>query len=381
MKNILLLILCFGFVQVMGQNLTFEIDVVDDNGSDPTVATSTVFVYVTNIPGPTENIGSSGTSIYYNSAETTPGVPDYSPLTNLGWNISGATNQGSVPASAPASAGGITIDSRYDVGIADFNFAGTNINQGQRILLFTIPFDNTPGTATGVDAGGTIHLGDASDNGSLAYTDGTFALNFPVSVSGNRSQALPITVSQFTAEKLSERSAKLFWETTSEINSDYFIVQRSTDTDNWESLGRVEATGTPTSTQSYEFVDNTIPSTLRSDDNIFFYRLAMVDLDEQYELSEIRTLSFKGNSGVINVYPNPTAQNIIVDLTSIEGQSKIQLIDIQGRLIFEQKVTDEHNDIPVLNLRDMGLDNGTYLVRITDYSTSQVHTKKILFID
>jgi hypothetical protein len=143
----------------------------------------------------------------------------------------------------------------------------------------------------------------------------------------------------------------------------------------------VDAIGTPTSTQSYEFIDNTIPSTLRSDENVFFYRLVKVDLDERFDFSEIRTLSFEGTSGIINIYPNPTAQNLIVDLTSVEGNSKIQLVDIQGRLIFEQKVTDEYNDIPVLNLRDMGLDNGTYLIRITEDSNRKVHTKKFLFID
>jgi hypothetical protein len=78
MKNIFLLILCLGFIQVMGQNLSFEIDVVDDNGSDPAVSTSTVFVYVTNISGYRKY--RSSTLILY-SAKLTPGS-HYTP-TNL----------------------------------------------------------------------------------------------------------------------------------------------------------------------------------------------------------------------------------------------------------------------------------------------------------
>jgi hypothetical protein len=277
--------------------------------------------------------------------------------------------------------GGITVNPSdptleyQGFGIISFFPSSETWNDGVWYDIFSIPFDAPNDSPSDV---ATI-VPDGVLGGSQPNISPNGIPNL-MTISG-AGASLPITVSQFTAEKINERSARLFWETTSEVNSDYFIIQRSTDTENWESLGRVDAIGTPTSTQSYEFIDNTIPTTLRSEDNIFFYRLAMVDLDEQYELSAIRTLSFEGTSGIINIYPNPTAQNLIVDLTSVEGNSKIQLIDIQGRLIFEQKVTDEYNDIPVLNLRDMGLDNGTYLIRITEDSNRKVHTKKFLFID
>jgi hypothetical protein len=344
-KSIITILIGFLTIQIgISQDINFYITTEVVAGSD---VLRKARVFATNNGAGLETIGAATLRVYYTSSETT--FTTYNDV-NLGGFFNANDQIGSIPAASNPD--------RY-VDVNGFTF-GIPVNPGSDVELFNLDFTNTS-VSTDVNLNFAV-LAESTDAPGLVEYSSTVGGPFNVIVINGKSQTLPISLSQFTAEKINERSARLFWETTSEVNSDYFIIQRSTDTENWESLGRVDAIGTPTSTQSYEFIDNTIPTTLRSEDNIFFYRLAMVDLDEQYELSAIRTLSFEGTSGIINIYPNPTAQNLIVDLTSVEGNSKIQLIDIQGRLIFEQKVTDEYNDIPVLNLRDMGLDNGTYLI-------------------
>lgn len=338
MKNILTIILAISLSSAFAQTLTLRVQLDDANNS--------LELILNNI---------DGTSLNYNQISTISGQ-----FTVGSGNITGATSDYNV---TPNGSGWVQS------GVLDV--AGSFPANTETVLAV---FSLAPGSY------------QASD---FEINDAVFPPPFraSITVDGNdffpivSSTTLPITISQFTATKLTERSAKLFWETSLEINSDYFIIQRSSDAHNWENIGSVDAAGNSTIAQSYDFIDSTIPTTLREDNSTYFYRLAMVDLDERFDLSEIRTVAFDPNVSAINVYPNPTAQNIIIDLTSIEGASTVQLIDITGKLIYEQKVTDEYNSIPVLNLQQMGLDNGTYLVRITETLSKQVHTKKVLFID
>lgn len=69
------------------------------------------------------------------------------------------------------------------------------------------------------------------------------------------------------------------WETASEINSDYFSVERSTDGINFTTIGNVFASGNSTWPVNYEFIDrSTTPGKL-------YYRLNQVDYDGTAHLS------------------------------------------------------------------------------------------------
>ncbi|NOS55365.1 MAG: hypothetical protein HOP37_03805 [Cyclobacteriaceae bacterium] len=61
------------------------------------------------------------------------------------------------------------------------------------------------------------------------------------------------------------------WTTASELNADFFEVQRSKEGVEYESIGKVKAFGTTTLTQRYSFAD-TNPF-----DGVSYYRLRQVD--------------------------------------------------------------------------------------------------------
>ena len=197
----------------------------------------------------------------------------------------------------------------------------------------------------------------------------------------NLSVTLPITITTFTATKLSEQSVKLAWETSQEINSDKFYIRRSTDRSNWDYIGSVKAAGNSNTPQQYSFVDNHIPRNLRSQTDRYFYQLVAVDFDEKYDFSEIRTVTFDGQGVDITVYPNPTVQELVVDLGANIINANIDILDIQGKLVYSQKVDETYNSVPVIDLREQGLATGTYIIRIQDLDTKDLHTKKVLLID
>ncbi|WP_146202213.1 hypothetical protein [Dyadobacter jejuensis] len=119
-------------------------------------------------------------------------------------------------------------------------------------------------------------------------------------VSGNRmkrlkSVPLPVTLISFTATKVSggaERStALLIWQTSSEVNSDRFDIERSQDGKKWSSIGNVAAGGDKSSNTNYSFIDKT-PTYDRTRPGENLYRLKMIDKDGTFAYSRIQSLDF-----------------------------------------------------------------------------------------
>lgn len=71
---------------------------------------------------------------------------------------------------------------------------------------------------------------------------------------------------------------------------------------------------------------------------------------------------------MIRVYPNPTSS--ILNLDGLEATDKIQLLDLQGKLVLSGKQQAHSLDIS-------SLENGVYLLRITR-DGKHIQTVKIL---
>ncbi|MBK7633184.1 MAG: hypothetical protein IPJ13_02035 [Saprospiraceae bacterium] len=178
------------------------------------------------------------------------------------------------------------------------------------------------------------HLGLVSSQIVVYCNGNTVSTTLSVSNSGlvlgtDLSVLLPIVLSKFNALKLNEISSKLNWTTSSEINSDYFGIERSMDGNNWETIGRVTAAGNSSKELAYEFIDDNLPL-IRTKEQVFYYRLRMTDLDGQYKYSDVRGVNFgKLSTGVVTIYPNPTVEHINVDLSGMDlDAGKVELFCI-----------------------------------------------------
>lgn len=87
---------------------------------------------------------------------------------------------------------------------------------------------------------------------------------------------LPIDLIQFSAEAGSSSNI-LTWETASETNNDYFLIERSTDAFSFEKIGTVDGAGTTSSMQAYRWED------FDSCEGVIYYRLTQVDYDGIFE--------------------------------------------------------------------------------------------------
>ncbi|PSR05858.1 MAG: hypothetical protein BRD49_03520 [Bacteroidetes bacterium SW_10_40_5] len=77
---------------------------------------------------------------------------------------------------------------------------------------------------------------------------------FPFGSGSSTSNPLPVELTDFTGQKI-EGQVKLIWQTASEQNASHFIVQRSTNEDQFEKIGRVNAQGTTTDPTQYRLLD------------------------------------------------------------------------------------------------------------------------------
>lgn len=179
----------------------------------------------------------------------------------------------------------------------------TSINSGSRTVTFDVDFESGTG---------------------FFFTLGSIEFD-----------ALPIELLSFTANSL-ENEILLRWSTASESNNSHFVIERSTNSEIFESIGIVQGAGNSSELKNYYFND---PNPYSGDN---YYRIRQVDFSGTYDFSEIVSVPFEQVDKLeLNIYPNPVGQNEILRL-AISGISDrsgtITLYNSQGQLLVEKEI-------------------------------------------
>jgi hypothetical protein len=145
----------------------------------------------------------------------------------------------------------------------------------------------TGGIITSTGGGGSNNLIEICNNVVWKTSCGT--LNGPLSMPAFDCDGLPVTLVSFTA-KTSNHNCVLHWTTATELNNDYFSIEKSTDGKNFTEAGRMNGAGNSTSFKYYTFTDANPLST-----RISYYRLRQVDYNGADAVSKTLPVSFSGN--------------------------------------------------------------------------------------
>jgi len=143
----------------------------------------------------------------------------------------------------------------------------------------------------------TIH------DGSANYSVGAYYFFDDVRV--ETANPLPIELVNFDAFS-EETVVRTEWLTSSEINNDYFTVERSIDLENWEVIGTLDGAGNSTEEQSYELID------YRPVTGVSYYRLKQTDFDGKETYSDTRSVQRSNYSEPV-IHPVPTWSSITVE--------------------------------------------------------------------
>ncbi len=240
------------------------------------------------------------------------------------------------------------------------NIQATTINNAHYIahLFSNLPYGSV----------GTI---DGKNYVEVAW-DGFSGGGIAIRVSPTR-EVLPVTLVQFTGT-LVEDKVYLNWETASELNNDYFVVERSRDALNWESIGTVKGNGTTSTPHYYSLID------YKPNSGINYYRLKQVDFDGTYAHSKIIQVDLVTTDitpGFLQVYPNPTDGVVNATILSIADQHvNIRILDITGRVMGD-KDASLGKGLNNIKLNLSSFPAATYIISFTD-SEGIEHNVKVV---
>jgi serine protease AprX len=166
-------------------------------------------------------------------------------------------------------------------------------------------------------------------------TTSMWAANWPNNVYGDgridalaavNAAVLPIKLKEFRG-LVKENSNQLFWITELEVNSDYFLLEKSTDGVNFSSVGKILTKGRGLGEERYDFTDKIIEKSIN------YYRLKQVDKDGTFEYSNIIVLK-NVKTQTVKIGPNPTKGFFSVDLESEQDDIlDLKIINISGQMI------------------------------------------------
>ena len=183
---------------------------------------------------------------------------------------------------------------------------------------------------------------------------------------------LPISLILFDALLNDDNMVDLNWITETELNNDYFEIQRSADAKSWETIGAKDGQGNSNSTVKYEFKDT---NPLKE---ISYYRLKQVDFDGKQTYSKAVTINRSDDQQISNVHPNPTTGAINFDITTrSKSNIDISVINYTGDVIYEKEQSVDKGRTP-LNIDLSNIPNGVYLLKVNIEKNGKTLIYKII---
>jgi hypothetical protein len=142
--------------------------------------------------------------------------------------------------------------------------------------------------------------------------------------------ALPISLLSFEGNCV-DQFVILNWSTASEMNNDYFSIERSPDGEIWQTIGKVTAAGNSSSQINYTLTDI---SPLKT---ISYYRLKQTDFNGNYKYEDIIRIApcNNGENKKITIYPNPSNGKFETYFTGDFGIINfIEVFNALGQIIY-----------------------------------------------
>lgn len=210
---------------------------------------------------------------------------------------------------------------------------GTITSRKANLLIERIPGSSSDNTGNPTTYSGTPQTINPSDADIVwNSTAGRWEVNFDVSgFSGffvkTTSGILPLDLLNFNGRR-SNDIIKLQWQTAHEVNTRSFIIERSTDGNNFIGIAIIAAKSN--GNNSYGYND------FFSLSNPVYYRLKMTDLDDRFTYSNIiRVTGDQNREGPsLAVYPNLVKANTPITIKSNAALgSKAWFTDICGRTL------------------------------------------------
>jgi hypothetical protein len=181
---------------------------------------------------------------------------------------------------------------------------------------------------------------------------------------------LPIELISFDAI-MNEKNVDITWTTASEINNDYYTIEKSKDGIHFETLSVIDAAGNSSFLINYKDID------ANPFDGISYYRLKQTDLNGTFTYSKIVAVNYSLSDDGLSIFPNPTDGKININIKDLEGKEVLVIIrDMTGKECFSKVIISQEDQKLIATDSEHKLASGTYI--ITASSSNKLYSKKII---
>lgn len=176
--------------------------------------------------------------------------------------------------------------------------------------------------------------------------------NFGTWAVARQDAPLPIELISFNAQVVKNKEVLCDWLTASEINNDYFTLERSRNNYNFEFVAQIDGAGNSTLLNTYSFTDKNPYS------GVSYYRLKQTDFDGSLSYSKSVAVNFSKDN-TFNVYPSLTSGILYITFSNVSSDSEVFITDLQGRLLISKPISRNIHKVEV-NIESFA--SGTYFV-------------------
>jgi hypothetical protein len=185
---------------------------------------------------------------------------------------------------------------------------------------------------------------------------------------------LPVEFVGFNIASLGDNKISINWKTATEINTDHFEVEKSTDGRAFSMLTKVNASGNSQIVKTYSVTD-----LLNNTSDLFYYRIKSIDKDGAAQYSNVQTVSAKTKGTYVNnVYPNPAkiGQDLNVEVVTDKDQvASFTLINTQGKIVSskEKSITQGLNRVGLKLSNFLTAGNYYMVVKVGNEPNKQIN--------
>ena len=277
----------------------------------------------------------------------------------------------------------LNISGKITLGSVNINNNGTLtiLGTGELSILGDLTAEN--GTHIDIDFDGTLDVGGdvtideatstANVNGNFvvggAYSGPTFTGEGTVTEGGTivYPVELPVDFLGMEVECSNGGYNTITWKTASELNSDYFVLERSRDGIHWKEITELKAAGTSNKENRYTHYDLGAGRYFEG-----YYQLTQVDYDGKFKIYDpISVQCNKEAEYQVAVYPNPVIDKMLVTVYSLkQSQIEIDLTSLSGQIL-KQKEFELEKGMNVFEFSLSSYQKGLYIVYVKDEENFQ----------
>ncbi len=172
-------------------------------------------------------------------------------------------------------------------------------------------------------------------------------------------EPLPVELLVFTAKaNYKTKQVDLYWQTATEINNDYFTIQRSKNAVEFEDVFDREGAGNSNTIRTYTGVDPSPHS------GVSYYRLKQTDFDGSVAYSDIVAVEFDDpGSQTFNAYINEQQDLKIIYEGIADENVSITLFDATGRKVIAEGFASKKG-MNLFSVSNPGLAEAIYIVEL-----------------